>query len=266
MTRRQTHHRNGRSRVPLGRRIAAAGLLLTLSMAGASRAQPVNEGLSIGWGDCRTSPGTGADNRNFGCGLSINDMPIYAAVRLAAPVDSVISVELVVDVALADVTLPPWWHMEPGGCHGSPPGWGAGLADAASSCPDAWAGAASASIQGWLPGTPGGSANHGRLLAAVATFPGTLATLQAGDPQVLSRLALRGDNTLTCSGCTTPACLVFNSIIIRRLPGSVPEEIVLWTEEFPGSARVVWQGGSGADCQAVPVRRSTWGAVKALYR
>jgi len=28
----------------------------------------------------------------------------------------------------------------------------------------------------------------------------------------------------------------------------------------------VWQGGAGADCAAVPVRRTTWGAVKALYR
>ena len=171
----------------------------------------------------------------------------------------------VIDVDVATDVLPSWWHMEPGGCHSSPSGWGAGLATTAS-CADAWAGQGSASIQGWLPGTPGGAPMHGRLLVAVGTLPGMLATLPAGDALALCRLALRGDNTLTCSGCTIPACLVFNSIIIRRLPGSSPEEIIISNEESVGSARVFWQDGTGADCQSVPTRRSTWGAVKSLYR
>ena len=32
-----------------------------------------------------------------------------------------------------------------------------------------------------------------------------------------------------------------------------------------GSNIVTWQG-VGADCNAVPVRNATWGAVKSLYR
>jgi hypothetical protein len=43
-------------------------------------------------------------------------------------------------------------------------------------------------------------------------------------------------------------------------------EIVLSGGESGGSDRVVWQGGAGADCAAVPTRRTTWAAVKALYR
>ncbi len=246
-------------------RAAACGVALLGVLAGAGHAQPVGVGLSLGWDDCRSSPGTGSLNRRFGCGVTLLDMPLFPAVRLAAPIDSVLSVELVIDVDVATDALPPWWHMEPGGCHSSPPGWGAGLATTAS-CADAWAGQGSASIQGWLPGTPGGAPMHGRLLAAVGTLPGMLATLPAGDALALCRVALRGDNTLTCVGCNIPACLVFNSITIRRLPGSSPEEIIISNEESVGSARVFWQDGTGSDCQAVPTRRSTWGAVKSLYR
>jgi hypothetical protein len=77
---------------------------------------------------------------------------------------------------------------------------------------------------------------------------------------------LRTNNTLTCEGCSTPACLVFNSLLIRRAPGTSVEEIFLATPESPGLNMVQWQAGSGADCMSVPVRRATWGAVKALYR
>lgn len=257
-------HRTSETARWSGRAAAWCAALLGV-LAGAGHAQPVNVGLSLGWDDCRSSPGAGSVNRRFGCGFTLLDMPLFPAVRLADPIDSVLSVELVIDVDVADLTLPPWWHMEPGGCHSSPSGWGAGLATTAS-CADAWAGQGSASIQGWLPGTPGGAPMHGRLLVAVGTLPGMLATLPAGDALALCRLALRGDNTLTCSGCTIPACLVFNSIIIRRLPGSSPEEIIISNEESVGSAHVFWQDGTGADCQAVPTRRSTWGAVKSLYR
>ena len=155
--------------------------------------------------------------------------------------------------------------MEPGGCRGSPPGWVAS-AVAPSSCADAWDGSGAAAVQGWLTSTPGGSANHGRLLVAATVVPGSLATLQADVPYSLCRVALRSDNTLTCDGCSIPACMVFNSVTIRRLPGSAVEELFVYDAEAPLLNRVVWQGGSGADCQSVPVRRSTWGAVKALYR
>ena len=157
-------------------RAAAWSAVLLGVLASTGHAQPVGVGLSLGWDDCRSSPGTGSLNRRFGCGVALLDMPLFPAVRLADPIDSVLSVELVIDVDVADTSLPPWWHMEPGGCHSSPPGWGAALATTAS-CADAWAGQGSASVQGWLPGSPGGAPMHGRLLVAVGTLPGTLATL-----------------------------------------------------------------------------------------
>lgn len=222
-------------------------------------------GISLGWQDCRTGDGLGALNQNFACAISINDLPMFPALVLAAPIDSVLSAEIVIDVEVATDSLPSWWHMEPGGCHSVPTGWTASLATT-STCADPWGGAGSASVQGWLVGTPGGSARHARLLVAVGGLPSALVTLQAGVAYSLSRIAVRSDNSLTCEGCSVPACLVFNSVLVRRLPGSTPESVVFSTPEVAGRNMVVWQAGTGADCQAVPTRRSTWGAVKALYR
>jgi hypothetical protein len=60
--------------------------------------------------------------------------------------------------------------------------------------------------------------------------------------------------------------MVFNSLLVRRLHTPADEEILISGPEILGCDRIVWQGGLGADCQAVPIRRTTWGAVKALYR
>jgi hypothetical protein len=254
--------RVGAHPVALGRRALrslTASLLLGL-LAGPAAAA----GLSLGWLDCRAGGGSGAGNLNYPCpDVGLFDQLLFPGLVLAAPVDSVISVELVIDVDVADVALPPWWHMEPGGCRAG--GWTAD-AQTASACVDPWDGTGVADVQGWLPGQPGGSDRHGRLLIAAATAPGTLAAFAADTSYSLARARLRPANPSGCVGCTTPACLVFNSVIIRRLPGSSVEEVFISGPEQPGLERVVWQGGTGADCDAVPVRRSTWGAVKSLYR
>ena len=243
---------------------ACVGFALIVS-AFEARAQLAGAGLSLGWQDCRATPGLGADNQNSGCTVSVNDLPLIPALRLSTAVDSVIACELVLDLIVAAPALPPWWQMQPGGCHGSPPGWGATLATAVS-CPDAWQGQATALAAAWLTDFPGSTPQRGRLTAAVVAAPGVLARFDPDIPLALCRLALRPDNTQTCSGCAIPGCLVLNSVLIRRLPGSTWEEATVTAEQVAGAARVRWQGGLGADCQAAPTQRGTWASVKALYR
>ncbi len=220
-------------------------------------------GLSLGWQDCRAGGGLGSGTESADCTTNADEFPLFPAFVLAVALDSVYAMELVVDVDVATDPLPAWWRMDPGGCRA-----GAWLAEASApgACGDPWAGTGVAGAQGWLPGVPGGSGRHGRLLLAAAAAPQTFVRLEAGVPYTACRVLLRTVNTLTCAGCSTPACLVFNSLLIRRLPGSSVEEVFLASAESPGANWVSWQPGPGADCQTVPVRRSTWGAVKALYR
>jgi len=239
-----------------------AFVLAMLAAAWAPAASAAS-GLSLGWGDCRAAGGPGTDLLHFGCATTSNELPLFPGFVLAATVDSVISMELVIDVDVAADPLPDWWRTDAGQCRAG--GWSADI-EAPPSCVDAWNTLGVASFQGWIAGTPGGSTHHGRLLVAAAAVPGTLAKLDPGVPYTACRVLLRTNNTATCAGCDVPACLMLNSLLIRRAPGSSVEEILLSAPESPGLTFVHWQSDTGADCQSVPVRRTTWGAVKALYR
>jgi hypothetical protein len=242
---------------------ALALLLLAASLGSRPAA---GGGLSIAWQDCRPPLGGGFNNQASGCASDIQEYPLFPSFSLPASIDSVYSMELVVDIIVAGTEgdpLPPWWQMAPG-CR--PNGW---AADAASSlsCSDAWGGLGTGSFQGWITGTPGWSTRHARLLVASGVLPQDAVTLLANDVYTACRILLRTTNTTSCNdGCSTPACMVFNSLLVRRLHTPTDEEILISGPEAGGSDRAVWQGGTGADCQAVPTRRATWGAVKALYR
>jgi hypothetical protein len=250
------------SRFRLGPALAAMFLGAALAAGPAAGA-----GLSIAWQDCRPPLGGGFNNQASGCTSDIQEYPLFPSFSLSASMDSVYSMELVIDFSIAPESstdpLPEWWLMAPG-CR--PNGWAADGA-ALSSCNDAWGGLGTGSFQGWITGTPGGSPRHARLLVAVGTLPQDAVTLLGNASYTACRILLRTVNTTTCGdGCMTPACMVFNSLLVRGLHTPTDEEILISGPEIGGSDRVVWQGGAGADCAAVPTRRTTWGAVKALYR
>jgi len=249
-------------------RLALARTLAGTVLAACLAALPARgSGLSIAWDDCRVPLGSGNPNKLFGCGSDIQEFPLFPSFSLPASMDSVYSMELVIDFDIASPAgdpLPAWWLMAPGGCRAN--GWAAD-GTGSLSCNDAWGGLGTGSFQGWIPGTPGGSTRHARLLVAVSTLPQNAVTLLGNSSYTACRVLLRTVNTSTCmDGCMTPACMVFNSLLIRQLHTPSDIETLISGGEAGGSDRVVWQGGAGADCSAVPVRRTTWGAVKALYR
>ena len=247
------------SRAARGRPPRIAGVLLALGLsAGAVHAQ----GIAIAWHDCRSPGGAGFSSQNYGCTSNIVTIPLFPSFTLESSVDSVYSMELVIDVVVAADPLPEWWHTEPNACRAN--GWAAD-ASFAGSCADTWTGTGSAAWQGWLPGQPGSQSNHGRLLIAASVLPENAVALDPLVAYTACRVLLRTNSTTDCPGCAVDACLVLNSILLRRLPGSSVEEVLLSVPESVGSNMVSWQGNT-ADCQAVPVRRTTWGAVKALYR
>ena len=239
---------------------ALAGVLLVACLA----ARPATgAGLSIAWQDCRPPLGGGFTDQAFGCNSDIVEFPLFPSFSLPASMDSVYSMELVIDFDIAADPLPAWWQMAPG-CRTN--GWAAD-GTASTSCNDAWNNQGTGSFQGWIPGTPGSSTRHARLLVAAGTLPQNAVTLLGNASYTACRILLRTTNTVSCNaGCTTPACMVFNSLLVRARHTPSDQTILVSGGELGGSDRIVWQGGAGADCAAVPTRRTTWGAVKALYR
>ena len=186
---------------------------------------------------------------------------LFCAFTLPEAMDSVVAVEVVVNIQLASGSLPAWWQLAPGGCR-----FGALHSSAylprSSTCVDFWRGEAAGPSQEYLVGVPH-LGNQAQIHVAFSVPSNTPRSLDATDLYFAARIDIGDDSTKTCAGCDVPACLVLNSIGI----GLPPDRIRALVTPGPGDAnRVTWQGGANASCSAVPARRPTWGQLKSLYR
>ncbi len=244
---------------------------LALSLAAATladRPAGADGALYLTWNDCALDLGS-AHNRNNPCIQNIGQQDLYCSFRLAAPADSVLGVEVVVDLQQSAATMPYWWAFAPGGCRS-----GALVASfdftANSTCVDFFLGNATGVVLSYTVGQPRGQPNQARILAAGALLPAAgYASLDSVSTYYGAKLTITNANTvsppLACDGCLSPACLVFNSIRVRRQPGALGGDVLLSTPG-PGNANWATFQGAGANCAAVPVRAMTWGRIKSLYR
>jgi hypothetical protein len=236
--------------------------LVSLSLLFASRVR-ADDALFLNWDICGPS---GSSQEVFDCSSNDGSEVLYCSFTLAQPLDQVVGVEVVVDVSHSEDPLPAWWQMGPGGCRfgdlsadGDPP--------SGTDCGDFWAGKWAGGLQGYLVGQPRGGTNQARIKVALSLLPADARTLSAGTLYDAARIVFGNQSTTgagSCSGCGLDACLVLNSIWIKRLPGAPGGDVFL---ENPGAGGnlATWQG-TGADCSAVPVHTASWGKIKALYR
>jgi len=223
------------------------------------------EALYLNWEQCGPA---GAANEVFSCDNNSTAFPLFCAFSLAQPLTDVIGLELVVDLQHADSTLPDWWQLGVGGCrYGQLSANGA--APTGADCLDLWQGDAVGGIQGYEVGQPRGQPNQARIKVALSVLPTSPRSLNADVLYHAATIVLGGALTAgvpMCTGCSGSACLVLNSILIRRLPGAIGGDVTL-TLPGPGNGNfATWENNGGGLCGAVPVRRTTWGQIKALYR
>jgi len=174
----------------------------------------------------------------------------------------------VIDLQHSEPTLPDWWQLaKSGGCRSG------NLSASADftlneECVDPWNGEAVSEGQAFRPGGPRGGANQVRFVAVCGVVPELARTLDAASMYYGLKLVIRNGLTTgpaRCMGCLQPACLVLNSIEVKRTAGA-PGGDILITMPGPGNANwALWRSG-GPDCTMVPVRNVTWGQVKGIYR
>ena len=220
-------------------------------------------GLSLNWNDCPLS--ALSQPAMMGPCQATGSADLIVSFELATPVDSVIAIEVVIDVQGSGVTLPPWWQYAPGACRD-----GQLIASASfpglSACADFWQnGATFSGAPVYSAGAPHNAANQARIVASFAVLSSAPRALAAGTRYYAARLAFQKDPGSGCPGCEIPACLLLNSVRLVRIPGSVPGEVILETPSAPESNRATWQSLT-ATCDAVPVTRVSWGRIKMLYR
>jgi hypothetical protein len=240
--------------------VLVATLLLAVALAPPAAA---TEAIFLGWNDCPLGASS-AQTVAWSCGANGGSQALMCSFRVGAPVDSVLGIEVVVDLQHADAALPDWWHVEYGGCR-------AGALQAyftfgTSACADFLGGDAAGGLQDYTVGRPRGGANQAEIRAAAALLPSYgYATLDTTHTYDGARLVLSNARTSSCTGCLGAACLVLNSVRILRQPGAIGGDVLLTTPGFGDANWAYWQGGT-ANCSLVPVRKMTWGQVKGLYR
>jgi hypothetical protein len=245
----------------------ALATIVALSIGASSTTAKATGSLYLGWDDCPLGA-SAAQDRSIPCDVDSGENDLIVSFSVPQAVDSVLALEITLDLQHALPTLPAWWQFGPSTCRA-----GALQADGdfggLTSCDAVWTGSETGGLQVYAVGEPRGGLNQARMRVALAVVMANRVHLSANTIYYAARISIDNANTTgpqACAGCAEPACVVLNTILVGRPPGSPSGNLLVESPGTAGSNWATWQGGIGADCQAVPVRRRTWGQVKSLYR
>ena len=245
--------------------LRVAAMLSVASVASAA-------GFNVSWNNC-AGEGTGTNNMAFACASNAGTNVLVISFVLGADLAQVNGNEVVLDVLTQAPTVPDWWAFkEDGSCRQNSLRFNATANPNDVSCVDWGAGQSAGGIGGYNQEMgsidPGLIAQHRKLKIALAVPLAGIQDLVANTEYFSCNLTIDNEKTVgtgACAGCTEPMCIVLNSLRVTSHIGIGENDVRLGTGASPGSNIVTWQG-PGPNCQAVPTRNATWGAVKALYR
>lgn len=218
-------------------------------------------GLDLSWSDCGAY---GQGLRNWACTGTTGKNVLIVSFQSPWPMPELIGASAVVDLQTNQATLSPFWQLQSGGCRSEAFSINSNFVSGPFSCADPWLGNAAVTYNYLYQY---GGPNRARILMSCSVPEPT--TSDGNSEYYAFQLVLTNAKSMgldACAGCSDGVCFVLNSIQLMQ-PASlnanytvVPPLIRNWA---------VWQSGgfiSGMCPIVVPVRNSTWGSVKALYR
>ena len=249
------------------RSLLAVGVVAAMLLVASSA---LAAGVRLSWTTCAGDGLT--QNKAFACNVNTGaNHDMIGSFILDADLLEVNGNELVVDLITQGApSVPAWWEFAsavpgPAGCRvGS-------LSIAAhdgTACIDWASGQASMNIAAYQLDRANGGVPPGtrRILCVNAVQEASAQNLTGGQEYAIARWRVNSAKTVgtgSCAGCTTPVCISFNSANITTLLNANNTRLV--GPFAPGEQLITFQG-AGADCNAVPTKNTTWGAVKSLYR
>ena len=246
--------------------ILLCGMLLAVTASLASAAA----GTNLRWASCFGDGG--AINKAFACNSNLGSNVLVSSYVVGSDMIATSGQETVYDIAAAGATLPAWWQFKNvGTCRST--ALTMDFVGTGTNCPDWATGQSAGGIGAYQIGARG--PNTARIVAAIAVPASALADQFAGQEYFSNNIRISNVKTVgtgLCAGCTTPVCIVFNSI-------NVVTQIAANDRKYSGATNgtdsnfVTWQGGAGVTSNlgsgcpaATPTRSSTWSSVKSLYR
>lgn len=239
--------------------LCVALLAVTASVASA-------QGLNLAWNNCY-GEGAPVSNKVFACASNSGTNLAVASFIPATTLPTVNGNEVVFDLQSAGSTLPAWWQFKNAGSCRQASLTVNFVANAGNlACVDEFSGAGAGGIGAYT--VSASNPNRARLTVAIAVPASSITPVVAGTEYFAMNLLISNAKTVgtgSCAGCSTPVCLVLNSIKLTQ-PVGVGDVLI---GNPAGNNAITWQGGAidGGGCPAaVPTRNTTWGAVKSLYR
>lgn len=238
---------------------------LLLLMPVVPRAQTLPGGsIHLAWDDCHLALGSmGQVNRTFACNSNAgSSFFLFASVIPPSGLQQYVGSVGVFDVQSAAPTLPLWWSFQTGGCRLSTsltaaPSFGV------TSCLDLTDNPQFGGID-YALGAPG--EKQARLRAAYAMNAGLAHPVASSEELTVIMISINRNRTTgigACAGCSTPVCIVFNSLLLDQVDPNLPRGLVTSGEQ----QFATWQGPSAAaPCPAATATEGrTWGQLKSLY-
>src|SRR5262245_42568447 len=246
-------------------------LAALLALASQAHAAPSAQGLGLRWNSCLLDGGV--QNKSFACDVNTGTDVLVGSFKLGVDLANVSGNEIVLELASAGATLPAWWAFKNGGtCRQGAMGFNLVQIASAPDCPEWGAGLTAGGIGAYVIGIRG--PNTARLVAASAVPPDGLQLLSAGQEYFSFSLNINHTKTVgtgACGGCSTPVCLVLESITLttpvlannQKLRGPLNGVDSDWATWQGGGGVVV--GGSSGCPHALPTLKRTWNELKSLY-
>jgi len=244
-------------------------LLASLSLASTARAA----GINLAWNLCLDEGG--APTKTFACNTNFGFDRMVVSFVLPAAITRVSGVVATLDLGNATGTLPAWWEfVNAGACRQNSLSSFTGPPLGSALCLD-WTGGVGTTAFLYTIGTFG--PNTATVKAYNTVKASDIANLDADQEYATVTLTLNHAKTVgflsSCAGCSTPVCLIVSRIDVYTIDDNAPAITLTNPVHAPASNAAFWQGSVGApnlpgfcSSAAVPVRGSTWGAVKSLYR
>src|SRR5262245_24602888 len=218
---------------------------------GTAHAQ-LNPGVDLAWDDC-----VGSGNEALDKAVACTNSGQYRMVcSFVSPVDlpALGGAQWTLDLQVSSASVLSWWITLPLSSR-----WGNEVG--ASSCADIWNQAPSGPTV-FGPNISQQSPSRMRLTGGQVVQQGEDLSASAGVRYHSHGVLVKfSPGTADNPGCAGPACIVMNELqLLQRNPAPV---VSLQTPSI--SNYVTWQG-QGIPCpQATPVKKATWGEIKALY-
>lgn len=255
----------------MGAALFAAGAIGAILLTGTLLAAPARaaQGVNLGWDRCQGDGGS--ENRTFACDTNAGTEVLVCSFVLDTPMPEVSGNEIIIELLSEADPIPAWWHFrEAATCRQNSlaANMNANANDVV--CVDWTAGQATGGVGAYSNELgsidPSLISRHRRIRIALAVPLEAIADLAADTEYFACNVTIDHTKTVgtdACAGCTGPVCLVLTwcKVVTR----AVESDRVLYEPASPGSNMVTWQG-VGPNCNLVPVKRTTWGQVKGLYR